>query len=186
MEFVWQSSAPGHGDWPGVIHPVTFHRRKQVPSTKTFLVEGGASCPVHLGFFFFWLVWTCVGLMGTVTKSLHIHICISCVWSTLFSESHSPPVALTSFLPPLLHRPLNLESMKTYYLGLWTSKSFTLCTLFICVFLFITIYYNKFPWWGLSDTLIYRCSNMSLGVISLVCPFTRIIVVSFPLGLLLI
>lgn len=53
MEFVWQSSAPGHGDWPGGIHPVTFHWRKQVPSTKTFLVEGGASCPVHLGFFFF-------------------------------------------------------------------------------------------------------------------------------------
>lgn len=36
--------------------------------------------------------------------------------------------------------------------------------------------------WGLSGRLAYGYRNMSLGVILLLCPFNRIIVVGFPIG----
>lgn len=41
---------------------------------------------------------------------------------------------------------------------------------------------KKLLWWGLHSVIIYKYSNMPLGVIWLLCSFSRIIVLAFPLG----
>lgn len=56
----------------------------------------------------------------------------------MFPWSHSPPLVLTIFLPPLLHRSPILEVrnvLKTSHLELTAPKSLTFCTLSCCEFL---------------------------------------------------
>lgn len=46
--------------------------------------------------------------------------------------------------------------------------------------LLITVYWKKILWWVLSDELIYGYNHMSLGIIPLLCPFWKMILVGFP------
>jgi hypothetical protein len=55
------------------------------------------------------------------------------------------------------------------------------CTLSSCGPLLIPIYCEKCLWRGLSDSMIYGYSSMPLGVILLLCSFSRIIVLCFPM-----
>ena len=99
----------------------------------------------------------------------------------LFPWSHVPCLALVIFLPPL-----------------WIAPEPCVGRSLIKTFLFSTEYYNvslstHFPvvnshllqeayFVGLSDALIYGYNHMSLGIILLMCLFSRVIVVRFPLG----
>ena len=88
----------------------------------------------------------------------------------------------SSFLAFLPQGSLNLERkglMKVSHLGLCFKVFHSLIVhLWVSV---ISIYYKKqLLWWGLNNILICEYSNMSLGVILLLCSFCRIIV--FPLG----
>lgn len=67
-----------------------------------------------------------------------------------------------------------------FHSGLSTSSSSILCTL--PSYGLVAIYYRKkLLWWGLRYTLTYRYSSKSLGVVLILCPFNRIMVVGFPL-----
>lgn len=110
------------------------------------------------------------------------------VWKTLFPWNYLSPLALTVFLPPLLHNSLILEGrglMKISHLGQGTPKSLTLYIDQFWVSVLILIYCKKLFWCELSSAVICACngcSNMSLGVILLLCYFSRIIVLGFPLS----
>lgn len=95
----------------------------------------------------FYLVWTCVGLLHTVTVpvSLYGHQAC-CIWK-MFPWSHPPPLAL---LLPHYHRSLSLEGssvIQTSHLGLSATKSLTLSTLSSCCVSVLVICCKKLLWW---------------------------------------
>ena len=85
-------------------------------------------------------------------------------------------MALTIFLPPLSHRCLSPEGrglMKTSHLGLGGLK--------LWVSVLVPIYCKEHLWWWL-NTKLYGHINISLGVTSMLCFFSRMKRVGFPLG----
>ena len=94
---------------------------------------------------------------------------------------------LTTFLLLLWHRSLCLEwrgLIKRCHLELSAPNFHSLHIVQLWVSVLIAIYCTeKYPWWGLSDVLIYGYSCMSSWVILLLCLFSRMIAICFPLGL---
>lgn len=85
---------------------------QQLPFAHSSLARAGTWCsPLHsiLGLC---LAWSWAGLVHDVT-TLWVHLCNHpYVWKTLFLCSHSPCLALTGFLPPILGWSLNLGREK--------------------------------------------------------------------------
>ena len=131
-------------------------------------------------------LWPDLGLVHILSMLLkplciQIYICSAVLWC--FSHCLSP-LGLILFLSPFLCRSLSLEGqglMKISHLGLSAPKFLIFAHVQLWVSVLITIYCKKKLFlWGLSDVLIYGNSNMSCIVSSLLCPFSRIIVVGSP------
>lgn len=73
----------------------------------------------------------------------YIHLSVLLYMEVQYPWSLLPPLALTIFLLPLLHRILNLDEVlliKTPHIGLSTPKSFTIYTISSCESVLIPIY----------------------------------------------
>lgn len=100
------------------------------------------------------LVW-CV-----LSQSLWFHLCIVLWgWKTLYLWSQPVPQALIIFLSFLSHSSHSLH---------------TLC-LAACLSLIPISCKEKLLWGGLRETLIYRYSNMSLGINLLPCSLSNLV-----------
>lgn len=101
-----------------------------------FWLGMGLSFSLPFWMFEFCVAWTCAGPVHAVTVSVGLSVHQSCcIWKTRLPESHLSPLALTIFLPPLLHRSLTLEGRdltKTSHLRPNALRSLTLCTLYSC------------------------------------------------------
>lgn len=123
--------APGHEVRPALkcgwctpwnsIGENLFFLWKWLVTANNFSVRGG----IH--------VW----LDSVLLQSLWVHTCIRscCVWNTLLPRCPPPPLALTDFLPPLLHIFLCLKGkglIKTTCLEPSAPQSLIVCALYSC------------------------------------------------------
>lgn len=117
-------------------------------------------------------------------SALHQFICtvLLCVCKKTVSTTSDS----YNLLFPLQQKSLSHEGrgmVKTSYSATYSKVSHSLKTVHLWVSVLIDIYCMKLRWWGLSNTLICECNSISLGVILLLCSFSKIQVVGFPLGL---
>lgn len=129
------------------------------------------------------------GLVGTYAGLVHaVTVSVSCVSKCCCFLGVIYHFWLLYFQPPLLHTPLILEwrgLIKTSRLG---SKYSKVSPSMQFVHLWVSVLNNAcckktLFWWGFSNDLIYGYSDTPLGVVSLLCTFSRIIVVDFLLSL---
>lgn len=87
--------------------------------------------------------------------------------------SHSPPLVMTLFPPPLLWGCMSSEErdlFETFHLEPSVPIFLTLCILSNCGSLYVAFVPQEKAWW-LSEALIYEDSRISFGVILLLCFF---------------
>lgn len=115
------------------------------------------------------------------------YMCQPCyVRKMLFPCTYPPLLSLRTFCLQYCIDPWDLESHvragKDIPLRVeWSKVSHSLSTIQLCIPMLISIYTKKkLFWWMLNKLLIYRQSNLSLGIILLLCSFNRMIEVSFP------
>lgn len=139
---------------------------KQILIVDSFLVRDASLCSLPLFIAGPQLAWTCYRpceCCPSLCEFTRASVLL-CLQDTVSMQS-SVPSALTLFLHPLLHRCLGpeREDLKTSHVVLSAAKS--LLTEYFPVPMLVPIYYKKKLLWGwLSETLIYWCSRMSLGV----------------------
>lgn len=175
---------PDHEACPGVwlIHPASLHRRKvtfsfpEAVSTNSFLVRDGTLCPPTSPL----SAGTLLGL--TLTRcwachhSLWVHMCIKPVvfpWSSLRSATLTLPASSST----CIQKPWGNANIKTSRLEMSTPKSFTrypLSSVHLWVYYYLLQEEVRVKW-----TRIRGYRNMSLGVILLLCSFSRKRIVGF-------
>lgn len=105
-----------------------------------------------------------------------------CLWSlpvgsqSLLSSSYESVTSGKHWKSPAMPASYSLSAPPVN--GLSTSVSYSLHWLWVLVL--AAACSKKLLWWGFSDALVY--SSKSLRVVLLLCPFSLIIVIGFPLG----
>lgn len=165
--------------WGDISH-VTLHGES--PEGKYFLVTIGTLCPFPLlnaG------ILSCLNLCNLFCV-LWVHMCINTVFlddTASLRVIYHPWLLQSFFLHLLAHRSLNLGGtglIKVSYFKRWALQS-----LLLCIDVSLHIYYDVLHEEASLMRVLcsaYGYSDMSLGIILLLCSFSRVIVLCFPMG----
>lgn len=158
-----------------------------VSNADSSLGRGENPCPFPLAEPGPHLAWTRASFLHAAIVSSYVRQSC-CVQKALFPYHHPWPSTLKIFLPPPPHASLCLRGskaplMKIPHLGPSASKSLPLHIVQLWVSLLAPVCSKKRrPWYRIKRCLLCGYSSMTSGAILLLCSFSRIIVLDFPLG----